>query len=375
MNRHAAIADIRPSIANPDRTSAALEKLAARAARSRRDLPAPQILVRAPGLDFAAGARAQRFHAASVGKMMTATLAFQLAERGALDLDAPLPSLLPATDLSGLFAREGRDAASEVTVHHLLTHTSGAADYFEDPTDTGTTFDSTLGENLERSYTPEDLLDFSREHQRPVGAPGERFSYSDTGYILLGRVIEEAGGASLAAQLHERIFAPAGMDESCLLFHTMPGGSPSVPEPGAALGIAPLIVKGVDISRAPVLSSDWAGGGVVSTVDDLAAFAAAWHGGELVGVASRERMSHAENRFRRGIHYGAGMMQLRYSEFFPLLRGLPNTLGHLGVTGAHLFTDPERDITIVLNAHSTSEMNRSFQLHIRLLQTVLRGLR
>ncbi|GAA1465013.1 serine hydrolase domain-containing protein [Microbacterium thalassium] len=375
MNRHAAIADIRPSIADPDRTATALEKIAARAARARRDLPPQQILVRAPGLEFAAGDRAQRFHAASVGKMMTATLAFQLAERGALDLDAPLPSLLPSADLSGLFARDGRDAASEVTARHLLTHTSGAADYFEDPTDTGTTFDGTLAENLERSYTPEDLVAFSREHQQPVGAPGERFSYSDTGFILLGRVIEEAGGATLGAQLHERVFAPAGMADSCLMFHTMPGGSPSVAEPGAALDIAPLVVHGVDISRAPVLSSDWAGGGVVSTVDDLARFADAWHGGELVSADSRARMSHPQNRFRRGIHYGAGVMQLRYSEFFPLLRGLPNTVGHLGVTGAHLFSDPERDITIVLNAHSTREMNRSFQLHIRLLQTVLRGLR
>ena len=66
-------------------------------------------------------------------------------------------------------------------------------------------------------------------------------------------------------------------------------------------------------------------------------------------------------------------MQLRYGGFFPLLAGMPRTIGHLGVTAVHLFSDPDRDITIVLNLHSTAEMTRSFQLHIRLLQRMLRS--
>ncbi len=71
------------------------------------------MLLRAPGLEFAAGERSARFHAASVGKMMTATLAFQLAELGRLKLDAPLPSLLPAGDYFGLFVSGGIDRAAE----------------------------------------------------------------------------------------------------------------------------------------------------------------------------------------------------------------------------------------------------------------------
>ena len=343
-----------------------------RFARKRPQLPDPQVLVRAPGLEFPSGDRARRFHAASVGKMLTATLAFQLAESGRLDLAAPLPSLLPASERDGLFADQ--DAAASVTALHLLTHTSGVADYFGGPNDTGETFTAQATRNLARRYTPADLLNFSREHQRPVGRPGERFSYSDTGYVLLARLIEEAGGAPLGTQLHERVLGPAGMDASCLLFHTMPGGEASVdPDPGAALDVAPILVDGVDLSRARSLSCDWGGGGIVTTVDDLHRFAGAWHAGALIGTESRARMARIENRFRPGIHYGAGLMQLRYPGFFPLLVGLPRTVGHLGVTGVHLFSDPERDITIVLNMHSTREMTRSFQLHIQLLRRVLRG--
>ncbi|WP_127476675.1 serine hydrolase domain-containing protein [Microbacterium sulfonylureivorans] len=356
--------------------AADLTKVTDRFARRRASLPDPQVLVRAPGLEFAAGDRDRRFHAASVGKMMTATLALQLAETGALDLDVPITALLPAGETDRLFAREGRDAAASVTPHHLLTHTSGVADYFDGPNDTGESFTSRVTRRRDELYTAGRLLAFSREHQRPVGAPGERFSYSDTGYVLLARVIEEAGGAPLGTQLHDRILGPAGMDASCLLFHTMPGGTASVdPDPGAALGIAPILVDGVDLSRARSLSCDWGGGGVVSTVDDLHRFAAAWHGGALLGDASRERMTRIEHRFRPGIHYGAGLMELRYAGFFPLLFGLPRTIGHLGVTGVHLFSDPARDITIVLNLHSTAEMTDSFQLHIRLLQKVLGSMR
>lgn len=344
-------------------------------ARARAGLPAPQVLVRAPGIEFAWGERARRFHAASVGKMLTATLAFHLAEGGRLDLDAPLPSLLPGSELAGLFVHRGMDAAAAVTPWHLLTHTSGVADYFEGPNDTGESFARRITLRQDERFTPAGLLAFSRDHQHPVAAPGARFSYSDTGFVLLGRVIEEAGGAPLGTQLHQRILAPAGMDASCLMFCTMPGGEASVDHPGEALDLAPILIDGVDLSRAESLSCDWGGGGVVTTVDDLQRFAAAWHGGSLIGAASRGRMATIAHRFRPGIHYGAGLMQLRYAGFFPLLAGMPRTVGHLGVTGVHLFSDPSRELTIVLNLHSTAEMTRSFQLHIRILQRMLRALR
>lgn len=351
-----------------------LAKTTDRFARGREGLPAPQVLVTAPGVEFASGLRDRRFHAASVGKMLTATLAFQLAEQGRLDLDRPLLGLLPAAELAGLFRDDGSDAASAVTPMHLLTHTSGAADYFEGPNDTGESFAERIVRMPGERYTPTDLLDFSRTHQRPVARPGARFSYSDTGYVLLARVVEESGGSSLGTQLHERVFGPAGMDASCLLFHTVPGGAASPDHPGAALDLAPILIDGTDLSRAESLSCDWGGGGVVSTVDDLRRFADAWHGGSLLGEPSRRTMATITHRFRTGIHYGAGLMQLRYGGFFPLLAGLPRTIGHLGVTGVHLFSDPTRDLTVVLNLHSTGEMTRSFQLHIRLLQRVLRAL-
>lgn len=360
-----------PTVRDPEKLTRTLRRATDSAAdhRARRaaGLPAPQVLVDAPGLTFTSGETTRRFHAASVGKMMTATLAFDLAERGLLDLDAPVTSLAPGHETRGLFAGPG------VTPRHLLTHTSGAADYFEDPAE-GIAFAERLRRDPDHRYTPDELLAVTREAQQPVGAPGERFHYSDTGYVLLARILEEAGGASLGAQLYERIFAPAGLRETCLLFHTLPGGAPSSsPTPGADLDLAPLVVDGLDLSRAAALSCDWGGGGVVTTLADLRAFAAAWRRGDLIGEASRAAMTDTAQRFRAGIRYGAGAMRLRYREFFPLLFGMPTPVGHLGVTGAHLFFDEH--VILVLNAHSTAEMTRSFQLHIRLMQATARALR
>lgn len=373
MERRSGSTTTAGEIRDPQRTDRTLRAIAERAGRSRGALPAPQVLVRAPGLEFASGDRARRFHAASVAKMMTATLAFQLAEGGGLDLGAALPGLLPADEIAGLYERGGTDMAAHVTPLQLLTHTSGVADVFEGRNDTGRGFVAHLVSDRSRRYEPADLLAITRDHQQPVGAPGERFHSSDTGYVLLGRIIEEAGGASLGDQLHHRVLGPAGMDDSCPMFRTMPGGAASVAEPGEELDIAPIVVDGMDLSRAPALSCDWGGGGVVTTLDDLQRFADAWRTGELVGAASRDRMARFEHRHRPGIRGGAGLMQLLYPGFFPLLLGLPRPVGHLGVTAVHLFLDPGRGITLALNAHSTTEMASSFGLHIRLLQTIVRA--
>ena len=65
-------------------------------------------------------------------------------------------------------------------------------------------------------------------------------------------------------------------------------------------------------------------------------------------------------------------MQLRFEGFMPLLRGLPRPVGHLGVLGTHLFVDPDRGTSVVLNFHDTREMVASFQTHIRIAQGLAR---
>lgn len=347
-----------------------------RLSRRRGVLPPPQVLLVAPGLRFAYGDGEQVFDAASVGKVFTATLLMQLVERGRLALSDPMVRHLPEREHAGVFVHDGVDHAAQVTVEHLLTHTSGAADFFLDRTHGGPRFRDRMLADLDRFWTPADLIDHTRRFQRPVGRPGRRFRYSDTGFDLLSRVVEEVGGASLGDQLHERIFRPLGMERACLVLRTMPGGGPADPvEHGRALDLAPIVLAGVDVSRRQALSVDWGGGGVVATPGEFVRFSQALHAGELVSPAGLARMARFEHRLRPGIHYGAGLAQVRYGGMVPLLGGMPRAVGGIGLSAAHMFAIPERDIHLVMNFHDTREMSRSFQVHIALMRAALRHTR
>ncbi|WP_342115227.1 serine hydrolase domain-containing protein [Pseudoduganella sp. OTU4001] len=127
------------------------------------------------------------FQSGSVGKTFTAALVMLLAEDGKLSLDDPISKHLAGTPK----AWEG------ITVRHLLSHTSGLGDPYAKL-------------DLTKNYSDEELI--ALEADIPVlFAPGEKWSYSNMGYHLLGFICNKVGGKFYADQLHERIFAPLGM--------------------------------------------------------------------------------------------------------------------------------------------------------------------
>lgn len=349
----------------------------------RGALGAPQVAVRAPqlGIDYRFGDPAIRFHGASVGKLLTATLVMQAVETGAFEVDTPLTALVPHDELAGLFDTTGStDAAGGATVHHLLTHTAGVADYFEGPVMTGPTMLDLVVDEPDRFWTPRDLLDFSRERQRPVGRPGRRFRYSDTGYILLGRVLEEATGRAFHDLLHDRVFDPVGMADSSLMFSSRCArdGGPALPlDPGPLGGavIAPVRLGRHEVTKHRSLSCDWAGGGVVTTPPDLLAFSEALHHGRLIDPEHVAYLAEPRNRFRPGIRYGAGTMEVRFEGLSPFLRGMPRPLGHIGILATHVFHDPVHDAEIAMNFGSTREMVRSFRTLVEVERALQRASR
>jgi len=322
--------------------------------RKRGDRGAPQVSVSAPGVEFSYGNAALPFHIASVGKVFTAVLVMQLVEEGVLSLETPAVGVLPAGALDGLVAPS---RVSTVTVGDLLAHEAGAADYFEGPVTSGPSFLKLVVDEPDRLWEPADLLEFSRTRQRPVG-PG--FMYSDTGYILLGVMLEHVTGRQFHELLHERILEPVGMTRSWMPWRSAPAAGDTT--------IAPFTLGKVEVSTFRSVSCDWAGGGIASTLEDLTLFNRALHGGLLVSGESLARLTAVRNKFRAGIHYGMGMMELRFEELFFLLRGMPRPVGHIGILGTHLFYDAVNDAHIVMNFGGTSEMVRSFRTLIQIEQ-------
>lgn len=317
--------------------------------RRRGTLGAPQVSVLAPalGIDYRFGDATLPFHAASVGKLVTAALVMQLCEAGLVTPHTPVADVLPADEVAGLF-RTG-----EVTLEQLLTHTSGSADYFDGRVSSGLRVSKEAVADPDRLWTPQDLLAVSRERQRPVAGPGERFHYSDTGFVVLGRVLEEVAGEAFDRLVHHRILGPLGLRRAFLPYR-------SAPEIGTT-ELAPMHLGRTDISRFRSLTCDWAGGGIAATADEWALLSAALHDGRLVGPESLAYLARRRNRFRPGLEYGAGMMEVRFEGFAPWLRRQPRLLGHIGVTATHLFHDPVHGADIAMNFGSTREMARSFR--------------
>ncbi len=306
----------------------------------------------------------QPFHVASVGKLFTATIIYQLMEEGKIKLDEPIVNVIDKECLGNLFIYSSVDYSDVVTYRHLLAHTSGMADYFGGPVLSGEPMSTLLKTQSDKGWVPQELLDFSIERQVAVNAPGEGYHYSDTGYVLLGLLIEAIEGDSFEGVLEKKIFKPLNMDSSYMTMRSKPLSALSVP-------IADLWLDGVEFGDKKALSVDWAGGGVISTLEDLLKFSVALHSGALISKDGLSDMFSDTHQFEQGIYTGDGGMTVRFKKFFPLL-DLPLVRGHIGVLSTHVFYDPTTDTHIVLNFGSTSKMVTSFRALIDIVSVVKR---
>jgi D-alanyl-D-alanine carboxypeptidase len=214
---------------------------------------------------------AMPFQIGSNTKMMTAVVLLQLHEEGRLSLDDPLSRHLPE-----VAARLPH--AQAITLRHLAQHTAGVFSY------TDTAPDGTPGiavaamsdpEALRRQISPQEMIDFTVDHGAPSFAPGAagQWAYSNSGYTLLGMVIERTLGLPLNKAFENRIFGPLGMQESYLWDDT----------PRHDFGLARSWLKPpFDVETSGWnMSQAWAGGGVISTPGDMHRFMSALLEGAL----------------------------------------------------------------------------------------------
>lgn len=339
-----------------------VEKLLTKASQKSKTL---QFAMNLPalGIDYSYSSPLpnQKFHSASVGKLMTATLVFMAIEQGKLTLDTVVRSVLEPGKLDRLFIVENEDFQGKVTVKHLLTHTSGINDYFESKTIDGSNFIDEVIKNPEVFWTPDDLLDFTRHRQKAIARPGEKYLYSDTGYVLLGQLIEAVFKMPFHQTLDTLIFGPSQMQDTSLCFYS---------ERFDQTALAPLYLNGTDVHLFKSLSCDYSGGGLSTTSKDLIKFLDYLMNERFISKPSLTQMSEFTHRFRQGLYYGTGMMQIHFEEFFFLLKNLPRLQGHLGVTGVHTWYDPATKSSFVLNVGNTKDMTKSFTLLIKILQLV-----
>ena len=292
------------------------------------------------------------FQIGSITKIFTTTLIMQLVDEGLIDLDTPIRKYLPG------FRVADRQASRTVTPRHFLSHTSGIeGDLF---VDTGNGPDS-----IARLQDMGTLLP-------SLFPPGERLSYCNFGFAMLGRIIEVVTGRTWDEVIRKRLFEPLDMTHALTL-----------PEETlrfrAAIGHVPDSRGGQRLSPMPWLSHGQkaAGATPMMSASDLLRFAVMHiergrspSGGRVLSARSARQMQQAQFRMRgafaRGINaWGLGWMMMRWSG--------RRVIGHDGGTvGQYAFLRilPEEDLAIALLTNGGDAGG----LYEDLYRTLLKGL-
>ena len=268
-----------------------------------------------------------RFRVGSTTKTFVSTVVLQLAGEGKLALDDSVERWLPGLVPNG----------AAITVRHLLTRTrSGLADYAPDEDDT---FIRRVLADRHKRWEPRELVAIGTAHP-PLFTPGARWSYSNTGYILLGLIAEAASGNPLEAELRARILAPLRLRATSLDTNPRIAGRHAH---GYSRFDAP---RRFDIS---VLDQSWAwaAGAIASTADDLARFYRALLGGRLLPPSLLAEMRATVPVGGGHQAYGLGLIKTRYPCGLFWGHG-GETLGYQSF--AESSADGERQITMVVNA-------------------------
>ncbi len=278
-----------------------------------------------------------RFRVASITKMITATAVMRLVERAELSLGTPVIDVLDSDTRPA-------SVTSAMTVHHLLSHTSGLANYHDenDPT-----FDAYMASwdvvPPHRAREPEDLLPLFADKSAHF-APGSSFSYGDVNYIVLGMILAAVTSSTFRSVATDEVLIPAGMSSSG--FDDLDADPPDLAV-GYQISDAPAALWPTNVYANAV--GGMPDGGLIATASDLCRFIDAFRSGQLVTEETRATMLTSYGRINDDLeHYGYGM------EMWIDGRGEVRIFGHAGgdpgISGmvSH-FVDGETTIVVLCN--------------------------
>lgn len=268
------------------------------------------------------------FRIGSMNKMFTAVSILQLVEADKIDLDVPIATYLPDYP--------NTDLASRVTVKHLLTHTGGTGDFF------GPEFNQHRLELCEHS----DYLELFGTRDVAF-TPGERFAYSNYGFLLLGAIIEAVTGQNYYDYVQKHIYAPAGMLATASLPEAVDVPGRSIGYTGQRPGSDGQLQPNTDTLPCRGTSA----GGGYSTVGDLIRFSEALRTGKLVSPQLLEEATRTQAAMGpdAGYGYGFGSNQVNGTRAFGHSGGAPGM-------SADLTVFPELGYQVAIAANMDSQL-------------------
>lgn len=288
---------------------------------------------------------------ASTTKLFTTTIIYQLVDEGQLTLNDKISKHLSADILDGLHVCKGKEHSDEITVKHLLSNTSGLPDYFEGKNDDGEVLSKELMKGNDDSWTFEEAIERAKTMEAAF-EPGKKGKalYSDTNFQLLGKIIEELTGVTVADAYQERIATPLGLE------HTYSYTDPEDLTP------APLRYKKNELHIPKAMASFQADGSVVSTAQESMVFCKAFFNGELFNAQHIEDAQEWNKVFYPN-DYGIGMMRYELPGFY----GIPTFIGHSGLSGAFAWYCPEKELFVSGTVNQINKPGTSYRMLARVV--------
>lgn len=263
-----------------------------------------------------------RYLVGSITKSFTALAVLQLAEAGRLDLDAAITDYLP-------YYRD--DTGSRITIRNLLTHTDGVPSY------TGDSHFWSSYENGVPYSTPDFIARYCSGDL--MFEPGGQYRYGNSGFSILGAIIESVTGTSYGNVVAAQIFNPIGMSDTGQY-------QPNILLPRRALGYE-VSIDGYR-PASPIYKSLRAAGSMYSTVDDLARFSRALSGSDAVSAANAAVLfASREGAVEGTFAYGWSVGALNFDTAGSSLRYMASN-GEINGFNALLLRLPDADDLVVL---------------------------
>ena len=296
---------------------------------------------------------------ASTTKLFTTALILQLRNKNLIHLDTPIHNYLDPSFIRRLHVLNNIDYTNSITVKHLLSHTSGLPDYFQDKSSNGISLENQLKQQQDRAWSLEEIIEINQKIQ-PLFIPGKtgKAHYSDTNFQLLGQIIEKITGKSYKENCKENIFDPLQLSQT-YLFEDVNDQKP-----------VKMYYKNSVLDIPLAMTSFKSDGGLVSATLDLIRFIEAFFKGELFPLAYIEDLK-VWNKIFFPMQSGKGIHRFKLPWFFDPTGAVPELIGHSGLSGTLAYYSPKHDLFIVGTVNQIAYPDKSFKTAIKLIRKAI----
>lgn len=297
----------------------------------------------------------QPYFIASTTKLFVTAIILQFVSEKKIALDDKISSYLDAPTMQDLHIFKGADYSNEITVRNLLAHTSGLPDYFEDKDKNGKSLQDELFLGNDQSWTFDQAIERSKKME-PIFAPNtkNKAHYSDANFQLLGKIIENITGQSFSEKCEELIIKPLKLTNT-YIYTDISDTKPKT-----------MYYKQNELLIPRAMSSFRADGGMVSTSEDLLIFIEAFFSGQLFPKSYIVDLQ-VWNAIFPPLKSGIGILLFK----LPKILGIPELIGHSGLSGALAYYDPKNDLYVSGTVNQIAHPSTSFTVTTKLIKTTL----